>query len=168
MKPINKFLQENKHTYMIYCDMDGVLVNFDKAVKNLGHGSIGELEKSNPGLVWKLIAKAGVKFWSDAEWMPDGRELWDSIKNYHPSILSAPIKAESSRIGKKIWVEKNLGSNVTLILAASKDKHKYATPESILIDDRLSNINDWKKAGGIAIHHINTKTTLQKLRNILK
>jgi hypothetical protein len=168
MNAINKFLQESKDQFTIYCDMDGVLTNFPKAVEDLGHGSLETIEKKyGENYLWKIVTKAGIKFWSEMEWMPDGRKLWDYIKDYHPYILSAPIKAESSKIGKKIWVEKNLGSHVKLILAAAKDKHKYATPKSILIDDRDSNIKEWKNAGGIAIQHFNTDATLQELRKIL-
>jgi hypothetical protein len=36
---------------------------------------------------------------------------------------------------------------------------------SVLIDDRISLKDDWEKAGGIFIHHINTETTLRKLRD---
>jgi 5'(3')-deoxyribonucleotidase len=35
----------------------------------------------------------------------------------------------------------------------SKDKHVHCTPGDILIDDRTSNIEEWRAVGGIAIHY---------------
>jgi len=35
-------------------------------------------------------------------------------------------------------------------MAYSKDKQRYANENSILIDDKPSNIDEWKAAGGIA------------------
>ena len=37
-------------------------------------------------------------------------------------------------------------------------------PGSILIDDNIKFRVDWERSGGIFIHHINTKTTLEQLQ----
>ena len=52
--------------------------------------------------------------------------------------------------------------NLTNVLDSSSKKN-YAKKDSILIDDRISNINDWNAAGGIGILHTSTATTLDKL-----
>jgi hypothetical protein len=44
----------------------------------------------------------------------------------------------------------------------------YATPESVIIDDTYSVIEDWRKAGGIAIHHKDAKSTIAELHSLLK
>jgi hypothetical protein len=36
----------------------------------------------------------------------------------------------------------------------------------VLIDDRIDLKDNWEKAGGIFIHHVDTESTLQKLREI--
>jgi hypothetical protein len=42
--------------------------------------------------------------------------------------------------------------------------HGPKNNNSVLIDDRISLKDDWEKAGGIFIHHIDTETTLRELR----
>ena len=90
------------------------------------------------------------------------KELWDKIKPLNPTLLSAPSRDPQSRWGKRIWVKKNI-PGTPLILAAAEAKKNYAKKNAILIDDRVSNINDWNKAGGIGILHTSTATTLDKL-----
>ena len=36
------------------------------------------------------------------EWMPDGKELWDYIKDKQPTLLSAPSRNPASRLGKRL------------------------------------------------------------------
>jgi hypothetical protein len=48
----------------------------------------------------------------------------------------------------------------------SKDKHMHCQPGDILIDDRLSNVEEWRTAGGIAIHHDNIDATLYELSRL--
>ncbi len=67
-----------------------------------------------------------------------------------------------SGTGKRIWVKKNI-PGTPLILAAAEAKKNYAKKDAILIDDRVSNINDWINAGGIGILHTSTSTTKDKL-----
>ena len=93
--------------------------------------------------------------------------MWNYIKQYHPTILSAPSKTKGCKEGKIEWVHRELGSNVKLLLTPAKDKHHYASKYAILIDDMPNNCRDWEIAGGIAILHKNTKTTIKKLKEIL-
>ena len=99
------------------------------------------------------------------DWMSDGKQLWDYIKNYKPTLLSSPSRADHSRMGKRIWRKRNLPST-KLVLAQAIKKQNYATPDSILIDDRESNIDQWIKAGGIGILHTDTASTIKKLKEL--
>ena len=47
--------------------------------------------------------------------------------------------------------------------SSAESKKNYARKDAILIDDRISNINDWNNAGGIGILHTSTSSTLTKL-----
>lgn len=47
----------------------------------------------------------------------------------------------------------------------SKDKHIHCNAGDILIDDRLSNINDWKSVGGIAVWHKNWQQTVKEINH---
>ena len=87
------------------------------------------------------------------------------IKNYNPTLLSSPSRSNSSRMGKRIWRKRNLPST-KLVLAQAAKKQNYANPNSILIDDRESNIDQWVKAGGIGILHTDTTSTINKLKEL--
>jgi len=150
--------------YKIFCDMDGVLTDFDKRFEQYGGMPPQQFEKEKgKEQFWNLIDKQiGVKFWAGMPWMPDGKELWNHIKQYNPTLLSAPSRENESRLGKRVWVKNNI-PGTPLNLAAAEKKKNYARKNSILIDDRVSNINDWNAAGGIGILHTSTATTLEKL-----
>ena len=141
-----------KPPYKIYCDMDGVLTNFEGRFEHFTGKHPQEYEKEF-GLeaFWHLIdVKIGVRFWVGMDWMPKGYQLWDFIKPYGPNLLTSPSRHNSSRLGKNLWVKNNLEPKPKTIFAYSADKQRYANENSILIDDKKSNIREWEASGGIA------------------
>jgi len=159
-------LEENEKVmdYKIYCDMDGVLADFERGYEELtGIDLRGEFQKGED--FWDPISKAGVGFWAGLKWMPDGQKLWDYLKPFNPVLLSAPSREQSSRIGKHVWVKHKI-PGTKLILRYASQKQELATPESILIDDRQVNIDQWEAAGGIGILHTSTANTIQQLQKL--
>jgi len=153
-----------ENTYKIYCDLDGVLIDFAKGYHKLtGIDITGTFH--NDTKFWDPINSAGYDFWINLEWLPDGKEMWSYIEKYKPDILSAPSRENASRVGKFDWVKREL-PGVRLILRTMKNKKEFASPNSILIDDNISNITDWKNAGGIAIHHKSADDTIKKLKKL--
>ena len=71
-------------SYKIFCDMDGVLTDFDKAADELFPGRWKRIYIQNPSKLWKIIEKEGIKFWSKLEWIPEGKKLWNFLKPYNP------------------------------------------------------------------------------------
>ena len=53
-----------------------------------------------------------------------------------------------------------------LILAFAHQKKDYANENSILIDDRSKNIDQWRAAGGIGILHTDAASTIEKLKEL--
>jgi hypothetical protein len=156
--------EQEKIDYKIYCDMDGVLVDFEGGYEKLtGIDLKGEFKKGDD--FWDPIKVAGVGFWAGLKWMPDGQKLWDYLKPLDPVLLSAPSREQSSRIGKAVWVKHKI-PGTKLILRYAKQKQELATPESILIDDRQVNIDQWEAAGGIGILHTSTANTIQQLQKL--
>ena len=156
--------EEEKVNYKIYSDMDGVLADFESGYEKLtGVDLKGEFVKGDD--FWKPISKAGVGFWAGLKWMSDGQKLWNYIKPYKPDLLSAPSREDSSRIGKHVWVKQKL-PGTKLILRYAKQKQELATPESILIDDRQINIDQWEAAGGIGILHTSADDTISQLKKL--
>ena len=148
--------------FRIYCDMDGVLVDFNKGYKELTGVDLGT-EHRNDTHFWDPINDAGYDFWINLEWMSDGKRLWKYIEKYKPELLSAPSRQEDSRVAKFDWVYKELPST-KLILRSAKHKKDFAGPKNILIDDRIDNIQGWREAGGIGIHHVGAKHTIDQLK----
>ena len=146
-----------------YLDSDGTITDFNKQLEDhLGHKVKEDFKDPK---IWIAINKAGKKFWSTMKFLPDGRELWDAIKKYKPTILTSPSNHPSSVEGKKEWLKENL-PDVPYII--EKHKEKYAGKNKILIDDREKNIKRWEEAGGIGILHKNAEDTIDKLEKIMK
>lgn len=159
-------LKEITSKYKIYCDLDGVLVDFRRGYKNLTGKEPPPLDaKVDKQEFWKAIDNAGASFWADLPWTRDGIALWTYIEPYFPEILSSPSNSNSSVEGKQMWMAKNL-PHVKLNLEQSESKQVYARPDTILIDDRPDICKRWQDAGGIAIQHTNTANTIRQLKEL--
>lgn len=152
--------------YKIYCDVDGVLASFDEHFQNLT-GYIPSEYEFRFGLenFWETITKEGEEFWVNIPKMRDMDQLWNHISKYNPPLLTAPSREESSKTGKIKWVEKHI-PGTEIIFSAARKKKQYANENSILIDDKMSNIYDWKLAGGIGILHYSAEDTIFKLKQL--
>ena len=150
--------------YTLYCDMDGVLCDFEKRFEDLTGLTPKEFRSKN-GLdkFWKTIDDDGVRFWVGMSWMPDGKQLYNYIKPNLYSLLSSPSFDNSSRLGKRLWVRNNT-PGTKLILAARKNKQDYSEENAILIDDLELTINEWNAKGGIGIQHTSAASTIEQLK----
>lgn len=162
--------ESQESRYQIYCDMDGVIVDFMKGMKEILPGyqnwdqAIAQFGSDG---VWDAIRKGGSKWWADLEWMPDGRQLWDFIKTKKPTILTAAatsLVGQNGRKGKEEWCSKHIGPSIKVIICdRGHDKQHFASPTGILIDDLEDNILQWRAKGGIGIHF---KTASQAIRDL--
>lgn len=153
----------------IFLDLDGCVCDFDKGVKQLTGHAPSELKKKD---MWNAIYskkdKNGVPdFFRTLDWMPDGKQLWDAVKQYHPTILTGLPTGGNGKQQKEEWCAEHLGPNVPVIVCLSRDKHLYAKDGYILIDDRNDNIEAWRHAGGIGILHRSTTHTLEELKQYI-
>ena len=131
--------------YIVFCDLDGVLVDFEQGVRNKFNKNIDDL---SPGIMWGVINKSKT-FFETLPWMPKGRELWSQIEQYNPIILTGIPHSSSTAVEQKIrWCQRELGPNVQVITCATKDKPNYCLYKAILIDDRRNNLKDWNDKGG--------------------
>jgi len=181
MISINKLFEEDKPkiNYQIYCDMDGVLCDFEgrfehftglspdqyraKAQKEYGEKKVDEK-------FWDIIDhQVGLRFWRGMPWMSEGRELWDYIKPYKPTLLTAPSWHNSSREGKQLWAEDHLNTEkikIPIIFKQADKKANLSGPNKILIDDREDTIMDWKHKNGIGILYTSTKQVINDLKQL--
>ena len=180
-----RFLNEEQE-YEIYCDMDGVLVDFELGAveyitSDLKSGKASELReelgrdyitaediRSNTAVrnyMYKEL-EHNADFWENLPWMPNGPELWAAIVPYNPNILTTPM-GYGSEIGKQAWIDENLNPPPQKVFM-SREKYNWANKNSILIDDWTKNTIPWEEHDGIAILHRDqnlekTLSTLQEL-----
>lgn len=160
--------EDFKPKYQIYCDMDGVLTDFEKRFLTL-------LRKEGPKYYskaviaqvtrpkhfeklegakefWKFIDQyTGLEFWSEMPWMPNGKILWNFIEPYGPKLLTSPSRDNTSRLGKRLWVKENIVPAPEVLFRFGDAKADFANENAILIDDKPSNLAAFEAAGGIAI-----------------
>jgi len=162
---VKEIIEEPK--YKIFSDMDGVLTDFDESFKKASDGiAPRDYEKKfGKDKFWELIDGSGVGYWVGMPYMPDGEQYWDYIKDYDVELLSSPSRSNTSRLGKRLWVRNNM-PGVKLTLAQAYLKKNYAAPNHILIDDRESNIDQWRAAGGIGILHTSASDTIRQLKKL--
>ena len=164
-KQLKEEEESTKSPYQIYCDMDGVLTDFDACFRYFGNMDPRAYEsKYGKEKFWDLIDRQiGVRFWVGMEWMPDGEKLWNYIKPHNPTLLSAPSRQNESRLGKRLWVKNNV-PGTKLVLANAVAKQNYSGKNKILIDDREDNIEQWKSKGGIGILFKSTNQVIDELK----
>ena len=105
-------------------------------------------------MMYRMV-EDNVELWANLGWERGGKELWDYIKDIPGlEILSAPM-AEGSKVGKRMWVERELGVPVEKV-NLSDSKKPYGVwngKQGLLIDDRDKYVNEFREGGGIAIKH---------------
>ena len=161
-------LLEAKIPYQIYCDMDGVLTDFQtrfitllrkEGPKYYSKAVIAQVTKpkhfqriEGDEEFWKFIDQyIGLEFWSEMPWMPQGHLLWDFIAPYQPKLLTSPSENDTSRLGKRLWVRENIVPAPEVLFRFGDAKADFANENAILIDDKPSNLQAFASKGGIAI-----------------
>jgi hypothetical protein len=191
-KKFDQFLLERRGgDFRIFCDLDGVLVDFIRGFKeipaNSKSQSPADYEKAHgKGSIWPMINALGESFWANLDWTEDGRELWDYLKQYDPIILSSPSRHPGCLTGKAKWVHRNLGIDQDPVLnptdftkdtrlILSNHKHDYVEPcknllgkQPILIDDFDKKLKMWTDSGGIGVLHNDSTDTIRVVEDIMR
>ncbi|CAJ1954450.1 unnamed protein product [Cylindrotheca closterium] len=174
-------------SFHLYCDLDGVLVDFEGGFVDLTGKPTAKIAKQT---MWKHIVRANA-FFENLRWTKDGQVLWEAIKHLEPDILTGCPSHESSRTEKFNWCHQQLGVDrlhhvdmasgfrhhrsvngnrrqegfTNIITCWSENKFRECTRAgSILIDDRDDLRPAWEAAGGLFVHHTDAKNTLRQLK----
>ena len=155
----------------IYIDMDGVIADFSKRYKEKFHVTPEETRDN------KEFNSYFDKFISDGEFstldlMPDATELLNFVSELDTpkEILSSTARPQNHGMiapQKQMWLNKHNIHYKANFVPGKSLKYKYATSNSIIIDDTQSVIDDWNKAGGIGILHTDAKSTIEILKMYL-
>ena len=169
MKTFKDYLVEFD-TPQIYCDMDGVLVDFQKYTsEHLGHPFKDEYWTDLPTDMFYQMPP-----------MSDAKVLWNFIGKYDPFILTAiPRKSpergavsERAADDKKRWMKKYFRVEDARVFAVMrKNKSNFAVDgrdkrPNLLIDDHAKNIESFIKAGGLGVVHTSARNTIKELRKL--
>lgn len=161
--------------YKLFVDLDGVLADFSKSAALL----MGEpfkfsrynTDKEFQKRMWSFInpyVKSGGKFWEDMDMLPDAKVLWNYVRKYNPTILTATGRKNQENIGaqKRAWVHKHLGDYNVIVVQDAADKVKHLVDTGVLIDDSPKAINPWNSDGGIGILHTSAKHSIEQLKEL--
>jgi hypothetical protein len=171
--------------YVIFCDMDGVLVDFDEGYKQLTGVTTQHADSQGKNEFWGLFRDSlknkdisERSYWANLDWMSDGKQLWDYISPYNPYVLTAPsvnfdipfeerykVENNESMQGKTEWVQR-LPNMRKIYFRSAARKADFAGPNKILIDDRKDTIDSWNANGGIGILHTSTANTIKQLQEL--
>lgn len=111
--------------YRVYCDLDGVLVDFEAGVRKLLQGRGPDDVKSSS--MWAAISRAD-RFYYNLPWTKDGKDLWNAIRHLRPHILTGVPMLKQSREDKAQWCKRELGAITNHVdMAGPKSTHTAVT-----------------------------------------
>jgi len=159
----------------LYLDMDGVVADFDAyAAKIAGYHITGDRW---PITAWKEIV-SNPHLYRDLPKTPEADELVEyariMCKTHGWELLFLTAVPKDNDVhwafyDKVMWAQIHFPDIPVHFGPYSTDKHVHCKPGDILIDDRLSNIEEWAAAGGIAIRHKGDLTnTIKQLLDSVK
>ena len=141
-----------KNKFSIYCDLDGVLADFDAGVKKINRGR--GADDLSMGQLWGSISNAN-RFFQNLPWMQDGKQLWSAIVSdgYTPDILTGVPFVTGCREQKYAWCKRELkyafGQDQKVFnhvdYAASKKKHERVKGSKRTGDNVVNVITCWSK-----------------------
>eukprot|EP00979_Chaetoceros_neogracilis_P001608 scaffold279_cov246-Chaetoceros_neogracile.AAC.1 len=144
---------EAKNKFSIYCDLDGVLADFNAGVKKINRGR--GPDDLNSKQLWGSISNAN-GFFQNLPWMEDGKRLWSAIVSdgHTPDILTGVPFVKGCREQKFAWCKKGLkdafGQEQKVFnhvdYAAPKKKHERVKGSMRTGDNVVNVITCWSKS----------------------
>lgn len=151
----------------IFCDMDGVISDFtagwckafgvEFSNENysfpIGLWDYTKWMEQNLGITWDQVADicSDEGYWQNLPLLPNAIEFYSTLRiGVELVFLTTPTGDFYSNLaGKRRWLDK-YGFKENMIVT-SDSKGQYAASDTILIDDKDKNVQDFIKAGGRAI-----------------
>ena len=162
----------------IYFDMDGVLADFERGVRELcGLEPISQnanmKSQSAENEMWQAIKDVG-NFYDKLEIMPGAKEMFDAVYSRYGDrceILTGIPKPkrgiDSAGDDKRNWVRRLLSDTIKVNIVYREEKPQFCTgKDCILIDDFAKNIKEWETMGGTGILNVSASETVSKLKDI--
>ena len=156
----------------IYVDMDGVLCNFEKRYIEL-YGDIRDCDRRT-SFRPNFNEFISTNQFATLDIMPDFHLLVQYLNLLHDipkQILSSTAYEETFETiskQKREWLgDHSVWWPDPIFVPGKRHKYKFAQPDTVIIDDTYSVIEDWRNAGGIAIWHKDAKSTIVEMESLL-
>ena len=160
----------------IYLDMDGVLADFERGIRELcGVEPVkqGARRPQEEDLMWEKAREVG-HFYAKLMPMPGAIEMFQKIYGRYGDKCEILTGIPKPRRGlttagedKIAWVRRYLSEDIAVHIVFREEKKNYCKGKgSILIDDYEKNIKEWIENGSTGILHINARNTLDELIQI--
>lgn len=159
----------------IFVDMDGVIADFDKRyfelfqVRSHYLKEVGRIEEYDRN--WNRF----VNEWhfGTLEYYEGAEQLIQFLNtlNVEKCILSSSSNFDQHLDifqQKSFWLVSRKINWSPVIVPGKKYKKAFAEPCSLLIDDTLTNVNDFRNFGGGAILHENAEKTIKEVQKLLE
>lgn len=160
----------------IYFDLDDVLADFSKGVKDVCGIDLKTVKKTKSidDQMWESIKKFD-HFYDSLDYVSGALDMFNKVyKKYGDKceILTGVPKAWRGILtapkDKERWVHRMLSNEVVVNTVYREDKpHFCAGEDYILIDDKKSNIEEWKLAGGTGILFKSAEDVLRQLNELV-
>lgn len=173
----------------VFLDMDGVITDFRRGVcEAFGFSYDNPTRKwifwdDWPNVTFEMVDAICVQeFWRTLNFTHDGKTLlygWVGLMNKFDDItlLTTPMPNPGTWTGKYLWVKENMPAKfMENIIMLRGSKAQLAGPNTLLIDDKDENIQEFVAAGGQGILvprpwnelHDWANETLQVVKNSLE
>lgn len=161
----------------IYFDMDGVLADFDRGVRELCHreplDQSTSTEADNDAL-WAAVRQVP-HFYGQLEPIPGSlemlRTLYEEIGDRCQILTGIPKprrSIEHAGEDKVAWIHRLVSEDMQVHIVYREEKRQYCTgPQDILVDDYDKNIREWQAAGGTGILFRDPEQAMQEIRDIM-
>jgi 5'(3')-deoxyribonucleotidase len=155
---------------VIYVDMDGVLADFEGAVRD----KLGITMDAPKSKLWGKIQHHNdtVEPWFySLPMMSDAKQLMSFLLDNFDDVRILTASGTTPKDGpaqKMDWVRDHFGNIKVNVVRASGEKAAFADPNSLLIDDRSQSIDPFIAAGGLGILHTDAATTIATIKSMLE
>lgn len=152
----------------IWCDMDGVLADFDAGFKAVMGYALPERSLRTEDLDWATLRARAPEFFRGLPLMPGAQKLWDYIGPRGAKILTGvPPEVDASANDKIDWaLESLLVPRNRVLCCRARYKFHHCHPGDVLIDDWERYRPRWEQAGGLWITHTDADSTIQQLKEL--
>lgn len=148
----------------IFLDLDGVITDFVGGVCRAFNKPNPYPSLTQDYTFWNAWPEISIKkvdtvctidFWANLNWAHGGHDILrmvlDHFKPEQVYLVTRPMPNPGSYTGKAFWVQKHLPKYSKRLIITQAPKSLLAKPDTLLIDDKDENVDEFVKAGGKAI-----------------